>query len=77
VPYGALVPASLDGLLVASRAVSSDATSHSFLRKVPRHWIIGQAAGAVLRVREVPVGRTQDTLAEQWALVRTGAEAAA
>ena len=45
VPYGALVPAELDGLLVAGRAVSCDATSHSFLREVPQCWMTGQAAG--------------------------------
>ncbi len=84
VPYGALVPASLDGLLVAGRAVSCDATSHSFLREVPQCWMTGQAAGvaaglaanAGIRVRDVPVVRLQDALARQGALVRVGAQAA-
>lgn len=82
VPYGALVPAELDGLLVAGRAVSCDATSHSFLREVPQCWMTGQAAGvaaalaagAGVRVRDLPVGRLQDTLVRQGALVRTRAE---
>jgi hypothetical protein len=84
VPYGALVPARLDGLLVAGRAVSCDATSHSFLREIPQCWMTGQAAGvaaglaagARVRVRDVPVGQLQDALARQGALVRTAAEVA-
>jgi hypothetical protein len=84
VPYGALVPASLDGLLVAGRALSCDATSHSFMREVPQCWMTGQAAGvaAALAVSEgvqpraVPVGRLQTELVKQGALVRTEAMAA-
>jgi hypothetical protein len=83
VPYGALIPASLDGLLVAGRAVSCDATSHSFLREVPQCWMTGQAAGVAaglavgggIRVRDVPVERLQDALARQGVLVRTTAAA--
>jgi hypothetical protein len=83
VPYGALVPATLDGLLVAGRAVSCDATSHSFLREIPQCWMTGQAAGtaaglaaaAGVRARDVPVARLQEALARQGALVRTAAEA--
>jgi hypothetical protein len=79
VPYGALVPASVDGLLVAGRALSCDATSHSFMREVPQCWMTGQAAGvaAALAVSEgvqpraVPVVRLQTELVKQGALVRT------
>jgi hypothetical protein len=85
VPYGALVPASVDGLLVAGRALSCDATSHSFMREVPQCWMTGQAAGvaAALAVSEgvqpraVSVGRLQTELVKQGALVRTEAMAAA
>ena len=35
-----------DGLLVAGRHISCDATSHSFLREIPQCWLTGQAAGA-------------------------------
>ena len=81
VPYGALVPAELDGLLVAGRAISCDATSHSFLREVPQCWMTGQAAGtaaalaagAGVKPRDVPVGRLQDDLSRQGALVRAAA----
>lgn len=85
VPYGALVPAALDGLLVAGRAISCDATSHSFLREVPQCWLTGQAAGtaAALAVaqgvapRAVAIDRLQRELARQGALVRAPAEAMA
>ena len=78
VPYGALVPAALDGLLVAGRAVSCDATSHSFLREIPQCWMTGQAAGvaaalaagAGVKPRDVPVGRLQEALAGQGVLLR-------
>ena len=71
VPYGCLVPRSLDGLLVAGRAVSCDATSHSFLREIPQCWLTGQAAGtaAALAVaqrvtpRNVSIERLQAELA--------------
>ena len=83
VPYGALVPAELDGLLVAGRAVSCDATSHSFLREVPQCWMTGQAAGvaaalaadARVKPRDVPVGRLQQALIRQGVLVRASVPA--
>jgi hypothetical protein len=83
VPYGALVPAELDGLLVAGRAVSCDATSHSFLREIPQCWMTGQAAGVAaalaagsgVKPRDVPAGPLQDALAKQGVLVRAGVEA--
>ena len=83
VPYGALVPAELDGLLVAGRAVSCDATSHSFLREMPQCWMTGQAAGvaaalaagARVRPREVPIGPLQEALSRQGVLVRATASA--
>jgi hypothetical protein len=79
VPYGCLVPHSLDGLLVAGRAVSCDATSHSFLREIPQCWLTGQAAGAAASVavaqgvapRDVSIERLQAELARQGALVRS------
>jgi FAD dependent oxidoreductase len=45
VPYGALVPAGLDGILTAGRHIASDANSHTFLREIPQCWMTGQAAG--------------------------------
>ncbi|MGE0419633.1 MAG: FAD-dependent oxidoreductase, partial [Acetobacteraceae bacterium] len=85
VPYGALVPATLDGLLVAGRAISCDASSHTFLREVPQCWMTGQAAGAAAALavahrvapRAVPVPALQMELRRQGALVRSVVEAAA
>src|SRR5580698_10511805 len=85
VPYGALVPVSLDGLLVAGRAVSCDATSHSFLREIPQCWMTGQAAGvaaglaagAGIKPRNVPIGQLQEVLSRQGVLLRAGVGVAA
>ena len=45
VPYGALVPLDLDGVLAAGRHIACDASSHSFLREIPQCWMTGHAAG--------------------------------
>ena len=70
VPYGALVPAALDGLLAAGRHISCDPSSHSFLREIPQCWLTGQAAGVAaalavaggLAPRAVPVAAVQAAL---------------
>lgn len=75
VPYGALVPAELDGLLAPGRHLSCDASSHSFLREIPQCWLTGHAAGcaAALAVargvepRAVAVPELQDALRRQGA----------
>ena len=85
VPYGCLVPAATDGLLVAGRAISCDATSHSFLREIPQCWLTGQAAGVAAAVavaqgvapRDVAIGRVQNELRRQGAFVRAKALAEA
>jgi hypothetical protein len=85
VPYGCLVPRDLDGLLVAGRAVSCDATSHSFLREIPQCWLTGQAAGAAAALaveqrvtpRNVSIERLQAELAKQGGLVRSATPVAA
>jgi len=45
IPYGALVPEALDGLLACGRHISCDRNSHGFMREIPQCWITGQAAG--------------------------------
>jgi hypothetical protein len=45
VPYGALVPRALDGLVAGGRHISCDANSHGFMREIPQCWLTGQAAG--------------------------------
>jgi len=85
VPYGCLVPRTLDGVLVAGRHVSSDAASHSFLREIPQCWLTGQAAGAAaalsarlgVKPRAVPICELQTELLRQDAFVRMPAEVAA
>jgi hypothetical protein len=83
VPYGALVPERLDGLLAPGRHLSCDATSHSFLREIPQCWLTGQAAGvaaAIAAARGVPpraveVREVRAALRRQGAHLTEGAEA--
>ena len=78
VPYGALVPVRLDGLLAAGRHISCDANSHGFMREIPQCWLTGQAAGAAaglaanagIRPRDVDVAELRRTLRQQGAHVR-------
>jgi hypothetical protein len=73
VPYGALVPRSLDGLLACGRHVSCDANSHGFMREIPQCWLTGQAAGvaaalaagAGVEPRKVDVAELQKALRKQ------------
>ena len=75
VPYGSLVPVTLDGVLGAGRHVACDASSHSFLREVPQCWMTGQAAGvaAALAVNGRIEPRAVDVRAIQRELLRQGA----
>lgn len=85
IPYGALVPEQLDGLLACGRHISCDRNSHGFMREIPQCWITGQAAGvaAALAVhqgvqpRSVDVGELQRALLKQGVYLRTAEEAAA
>ncbi|MCJ9754081.1 FAD-dependent oxidoreductase, partial [Neorhizobium sp. BETTINA12A] len=85
VPYGALVPARLDGLLAAGRHISCDANSHGFMREIPQCWLTGQAAGVAAGIaanrgvapRNVDIAELQSTLRAQGAFVRDASEAAA
>jgi len=45
VPYSALLPAHIEGLLAPGRHLSCDANSHSFMREIPQCWLTGHAAG--------------------------------
>jgi hypothetical protein len=72
------VPKTVDGLLVAGRAISCDATSHSFLHEIPRCWMTGQAAGvaaamaagSAARPRVVTVAKLREELTRQGVLLR-------
>jgi hypothetical protein len=73
VPYGALVPRSLDGLLACGRHISCDANSHGFMREIPQCWLTGQAAGAAaalaagsgVQPRAVDIAELRKTLTKQ------------
>lgn len=75
VPYSALVPRDIEGLLAPGRHMSCDATSHSFMREIPQCWMTGHAAGigaAIaakrgLSVRDVPIGELRSVLRAQGA----------
>ncbi|WP_372621611.1 FAD-dependent oxidoreductase [Falsiroseomonas sp.] len=85
VPYGAIVPVALEGLLAPGRHLACDTTSHSFLREIPQCWLTGQAAGVAAALaadrgvmpRAVPVGEIQAALCRQGALLRDAAAAGA
>ncbi len=81
VPYGALVPEQLDGLLACGRHISCDKNSHGFMREIPQCWITGQAAGTAaalaaaggVQPRGVEVAALQAALAAQGVYLRSGA----
>lgn len=78
IPYGALVPESLDGLLACGRHISCDKNSHGFMREIPQCWITGQAAGVAAAVavaqgvapRAVDIAQVQRVLLEQGVFLR-------
>jgi len=85
VPYGALVPERLDGLLAPGRHLACDATSHSFLREIPQCWLTGQAAGAAAALaadagvepRAVEIGLLRAALRRQGVHLQEAAHVAA
>jgi hypothetical protein len=74
IPYGSLVPKTLDGLLACGRHVACDANSHGFLREIPQCWITGQAAGAgaALAANRGIAPRAVDVAELQAALLKQG-----
>ena len=85
IPYGALVPVQLDGLLACGRHISCDKNSHGFMREIPQCWITGQAAGVAAAVavaqgvqpRAVDIARVQAALQRQGVYLRSGQALAA
>ena len=73
VPYRALVPKDVDGLLVACRAFSSDDEANSCFNLIPHCICFGQAAGTAaalaaekgIAVRDVPYAELKPLLLEQ------------
>ncbi len=84
VPYGALLPRELEGLLAPGRHVSCDATSHSFMREIPQCWLTGHAAGVAaglaadrgIQPRALDIRDVQAALLKQGAWLRPAAPAA-
>lgn len=74
IPYGALVPRQLDGLLACGRHISCDKNSHGFMREIPQCWITGQAAGtaAALAAKNGVQPRAVDVATLQAALLKQG-----
>ena len=85
VPYGALVPRNLDGLLACGRHISCDANSHGFMREIPQCWLTGQAAGVAAAVaagagvepRAVDIGELRKALVKQGVFLQEPAVAPA
>jgi hypothetical protein len=83
VPYGALLPETLDNILGAGRHVSCDPNSHTFLREIPQCWLTGHAAGVAAALaanrdtkpRDVGVGAIQREMLRQGAYLSPAVEA--
>jgi hypothetical protein len=81
IPYGSLVPESLDGLLACGRHIACDPNSHGFLREIPQCWVTGQAAGAAAAIaanrnlapRAIDVVELQAMLEKQGVFLRRAA----
>jgi hypothetical protein len=77
VPYRALVPQRLDGVVVGGRHVASDAATQAFMREIPQCWMTGQAAGTAaglaastgLAPRALDVGELREELRRQGAFL--------
>lgn len=73
VPYGALIPKKVNGLMVACRAFSSDVMANNYFNLVPHCICLGQAAGTAaaiavkkeIQVRDVPYAELQESLLAQ------------
>jgi hypothetical protein len=84
VPYGALLPVGIEGVLGAGRHIACDPQSHSFLREIPQCWLTGQAAGVAAALaagqgvypRAVPVAQVQTELLSQGAYLSPAVEMA-
>ena len=73
IPYGCLVPESVDGLLVAGRCVSSDYRACNTMRLIVPCFVTGQAAGVAAAIavrdtcspRQVSIGKLRKSLLNQ------------
>lgn len=82
VRYGALVPRRFANLLAPGKHLSSDPSSHAFMREIPQCWLTGQAAGVAAAqaaasrtdLRRLPIGPLQRVLQAQGVMLRTASE---
>jgi hypothetical protein len=73
IPYGCLVPATLENLLAAGRCVSAEFDVAQTMRLIPVCWVTGQAAGIAAaisvqdkcRPRSVTISKVQSVLRQQ------------
>jgi hypothetical protein len=73
VPYGAIVPRTVRGLLAPGRHLACDTSSHSFMREIPQCWLTGHAAGVAAAITadrgldcaDVPIGELRAKLGAQ------------
>ncbi len=73
IPYGALVPTTVDNVLASGRCISVDMGMADLVRLVPNCFVTGHAAGVAAAVavqdkcrpREVEIGKVQKILREQ------------
>ena len=73
IPYGALVPAKVDGILAAGRCVSAEMRMADLVRLIPNCFVTGHAAGVAAaiavkdacRPRDVEVAKVQKVLRQQ------------
>lgn len=73
IPYRALIPEKLDGLIAAGRCLSADVAAHNWLNLIPHSVATGEAAGAAAamalkkdcELRDINVADLQKRLQEQ------------
>ena len=61
VPYGCIVPAELDNVLVGGRHIATDPQTQAFMREIPQCWLTGQAAGVAAAHAVAAGGRGRST----------------
>ena len=73
IPYGALVPTKVDGVLASGRCISTDIGMADLVRLIPNCFVTGHAAGVAAAVatldgcapRHVEIGKVQKILRQQ------------
>jgi hypothetical protein len=80
VPFGALIPADLDNVLVGGRHIATDAPTQAFMREIPQCWLTGQATGTAAAIAAatgtapaaIEIGELQHELRRQGVYLQTG-----